>query len=113
MTYSVTKDILEFIMYYVLGAANLATNKTDENACPYEAYILKESININKCRIHIRRWQILWLKMKRKVMFSNKETTEQRPEVRGRRYLSLRCKSAQAGGILHTKIFFLYKEFLW
>lgn len=27
-------------------------------------------------------------------MFSNKGMTEQRPEVRGRRYLSLRCRSA-------------------
>ena len=45
MTYLLTKDILVFIMYYVLGAGDLATNKTDENVCPYEACILKGSIN--------------------------------------------------------------------
>lgn len=45
MTYSLTKDTLGFIMYYVLGAGDLATNETDENVCPYEACILKGSIN--------------------------------------------------------------------
>lgn len=32
-------------MHYVLGAGDLTTNKTDENVCPYEDCILKESIN--------------------------------------------------------------------
>lgn len=38
------KDILTFVMYYVIGARVLATNKM-ENVCYYEACILKGSKN--------------------------------------------------------------------